>query len=66
VERATRIEPVSKAWEARNKNLKTLELAAPNRFAEALDWKIDGKWNWEAYSQRAPASRIVRELQLSQ
>jgi hypothetical protein len=37
------IEPTSEAWKARNKNLKTLELAALNRFEVALSWKIDGK-----------------------
>jgi hypothetical protein len=37
------IEPTSEAWEARNKNLKTLELAALNSFREALNWKMNGK-----------------------
>jgi hypothetical protein len=35
--------PASKAWEAGNKTLKTLELAALSRIAEALNWKIDEK-----------------------
>ena len=43
MERAMGIEPTSEAWEARNKNLKTLELAALSRFEEPLSWKIDGK-----------------------
>jgi hypothetical protein len=37
------IEPTSEAWEARNKNLKTLELAALSRITEALNWKTNGK-----------------------
>jgi hypothetical protein len=37
------IEPTSEAWEARNKNLKTPELAALSSFGGALSWKIDGK-----------------------
>ena len=36
-------EPRSEAWEARNKNLKTLELAALSRFAMPLNWKMNGK-----------------------
>jgi hypothetical protein len=43
LERAMGIEPTSEAWEARNKNLKALELAAFNSFGEGLSWKIDGK-----------------------
>jgi hypothetical protein len=43
MERAMGIEPTSEAWEARNKNLKTLELAALSRFDRVLSWKIDGK-----------------------
>jgi hypothetical protein len=42
-EPAMESQPVSEAWEARNKNLKTLELAALSRFEEALSWRIDGK-----------------------
>jgi hypothetical protein len=37
------IEPTSEAWEARNKNLKTLELAALSRLAKLLSWKMNGK-----------------------
>jgi hypothetical protein len=37
------IEPTSEAWEARNKNLKTLELAALSRFAIRFNWKMNGK-----------------------
>jgi hypothetical protein len=36
------IEPTSEAWEARNKTLKAIDLAAlsfPNR---SLSWKLDG------------------------
>jgi hypothetical protein len=35
MERARGIEPTSEAWEANNKNLKTLELAALNKFDDA-------------------------------
>jgi hypothetical protein len=31
------------AWEALNKTLKTLELAALSRSRKAPNWKIDGK-----------------------
>jgi hypothetical protein len=37
------IEPTSEAWEARNKNLKTLELAALSSLETALNWKTNGK-----------------------
>jgi hypothetical protein len=37
------IEPTSEAWEARNKNLKTLELAALSGFRGGLNWKMNGK-----------------------
>ncbi len=37
------LELTSEAWEARNKTLKTLELAALSRFEIALKWKMDGK-----------------------
>jgi hypothetical protein len=37
------IEPTSEAWEAWNKNLKTLELAALSELNRALDWKTNGK-----------------------
>jgi len=37
------IEPTSEAWEASNKNLKTLELAARNDFRALLKWKMNGK-----------------------
>jgi hypothetical protein len=43
VERATGIEPVSKAWEARNKNLETFALAALRNFKDRLNWKMNGK-----------------------
>jgi len=38
MERAVGIEPTSEAWEARNKNLKTLELAAVSSLQKALNW----------------------------
>jgi len=34
---------VSEAWEAVNKILKTLELAALSNFADRLNWKMNGK-----------------------
>lgn len=34
---------VSEAWEAGNKILKTLELAALSNFADRLNWKMNGK-----------------------
>ena len=37
------IEPTSEAWEACNKTLKTLELAALNEVDEAPNWKMNGK-----------------------
>jgi len=43
MERAMGIEPTSEAWEARNKNLKAIELAALSFPARLLGWKIDGK-----------------------
>jgi hypothetical protein len=43
MERAMGIEPTSEAWEARNKNLKTLELAALSSCGFSLNWKTDGK-----------------------
>jgi hypothetical protein len=43
MERAMGIEPTSEAWDAWNKNLKTLELAALSRFAKPLNWKMNGK-----------------------
>jgi hypothetical protein len=43
MERAMGIEPTSEAWEASNKNLKTLELAALSDFRMLLKWKIAGK-----------------------
>ena len=36
------IEPTSEAWEALNKNLKTLELAALSFLRDDLSWKLDG------------------------
>jgi hypothetical protein len=43
MERAMGIEPTSEAWEASNKTLKTLVLAALSRFGCALSWKMIGK-----------------------
>jgi hypothetical protein len=37
MERAMGIEPTSEAWEARNKTLKALELAALSNFSKALN-----------------------------
>src|SRR5438034_1811525 len=51
MERAMGIEPWSEAWEARNKNLKTLELGTLSRFAKSLIWKMkamEGHLAWRA------------------
>ena len=51
MERAMGIEPTSEAWEARNKNLKTLELGTLSRFAKPLIWKMkamEGHLAWRA------------------
>jgi hypothetical protein len=50
-----RIEPTSEAWGARNKNLKTLELAALNFPSDGLSWKMNGKRN--PLAQRACLGR---------
>jgi len=42
LERATGIEPVSKTWEARNKTLKALELAAVSVWEESFNRKLNG------------------------
>ncbi len=36
------IEPTSEAWEALNKTLKTIELAALSFSKDSLSWKLDG------------------------
>src|SRR5882762_9269515 len=41
LERATGIEPVSEAWEALNKTLKEIELAALSFPSDSLTWKLD-------------------------
>jgi len=42
LERATGIEPVSEAWEALNKTLKAIDLAALSFLRDGLNWKRDG------------------------
>jgi len=42
MERAMGIEPVSEAWEARNKTLKAIGLAALRFPNDSLSWKLDG------------------------
>jgi hypothetical protein len=42
MERAMGIEPTSEAWEALNKTLKAIDLAALSCFEEGLSWKLDG------------------------
>ena len=37
-----RIEPTSEAWEARNKTLKAIDLAALSFPSDGLNWKLDG------------------------
>jgi len=36
------IEPTSEAWEALNKTLKAIELAALSFLTDGLSWKLDG------------------------
>jgi hypothetical protein len=36
------IEPTSEAWEALNKTLKAIDLAALSFASEGLSWKLDG------------------------
>jgi hypothetical protein len=42
MERAMGIEPTSEAWEALNKTLKAIELAALSFLRDGLNWKPDG------------------------
>jgi hypothetical protein len=51
------IEPTSEAWEAKNKNLKTLELAALSRSRKTLNWKMDGKRNSRKTGRSATRAR---------
>jgi hypothetical protein len=42
MERAMGIEPTSEAWEAVNKTLKAIDLAALSFSSDGLNWKLDG------------------------
>jgi hypothetical protein len=42
MERAMGIKPTSEAWEARNKILKAIDLAALSFQTDSLNWKLDG------------------------
>ena len=42
MERAMGIEPTSEAWEALNKTLKAIDLAALSFPSDGLNWKLDG------------------------
>ena len=42
LERAMGIEPTSEAWEALNKTLKAIDLAALSFPSDGLNWKLDG------------------------
>jgi hypothetical protein len=42
MERAMGIEPTSEAWEALNKTLKAIDLAALSVSTDGLNWKLDG------------------------
>jgi len=42
MERAMGIEPTSEAWEALDKTLKGIDLAALSFPSDALSWKLDG------------------------
>ena len=48
------IEPTSEAWEARSKNLKTLELTALNSVESLLNWKMMENGNGKQSSFRVP------------
>jgi len=62
MERAIGIEPWSEAWEATNKNLKTLELGTLSRFAKSLIWKMkamEGRALKHPFIFRADARNLV-------
>jgi len=40
------IEPTSEAWEALDKTLKAIELAALSFLRDGLNWKLDGNRRW--------------------
>jgi len=42
LERAMGIEPTSEAWEALDKTLKAIDLAALSFLRDGLNWKLDG------------------------
>jgi hypothetical protein len=46
MERAMGIEPTSEAWEALNKTLKEIDLAALSFLSNDPNWKLDGNRNW--------------------
>jgi hypothetical protein len=46
------IEPTSEAWEAFNKTLKAIDLAALSFPQDALSWKLDGNNRWLPHSFR--------------
>jgi hypothetical protein len=49
LERAMGIEPTSEAWEAMNKTLKAIDLAALNFLSDGLNWKLDGNRSGRFY-----------------
>ena len=61
MERAMGIEPTSEAWEARNRKMKTPELAALSRFAMPLNWKMK-PWSDTHASTRSSFALMPRNL----
>jgi len=58
MERAMGIEPTSEAWEARNKTLKVIDLAALSFLSDGLNWKLDGNRNgYHSQIQSVPFCR---------
>jgi hypothetical protein len=52
------IEPTSEAWEALNKTLKAIDLAALSFWSDSLNWKPDGNRNeYRAQIQSVPFCR---------
>jgi hypothetical protein len=52
------IEPTSEAWEARNKTLKVIDLAALSFLSDGLNWKLDGNRNgYHSQIQSVPFCR---------
>jgi hypothetical protein len=61
MEWAIGMEPTSEAWEALNKTLKAIDLAALNFPSGGLNWKLDGN---QKRLQTVAGSYIVREQRI--